>query len=113
MDDSERQQFQGVTLADENFDQFGETELLLGADARRDIVRAGILRGDNGNLYGELTAFGWTVAGMAIARRPCNELTYPAHLNSVESNQTNVRKRKSNGEFLDEVMSKNLRMLDM
>ena len=52
-----------LQLADKGFYMPNEIEILLGADVKSDIIRAGFVRGPPGTPSGELTAFGWTISG--------------------------------------------------
>ena len=50
-------------LADEQFDQPGEIELLLGQDVCRQLFLPGVKRGTKREPEARLTVFGWTIAG--------------------------------------------------
>lgn len=93
------QHLQAIKLADPFFDQPGEIEVLLGADARGEIIRAGVMKGAQGEPYGELTAFGWIISGavgqlhsdpLASHHAICKD---PSGVLEVED-QNKVQKRK-------------------
>ena len=78
-----------LKLADPSYHLPGEIDLLLGADAKVDILQEGLVKGPKGTPVGQLTVFGWIVWGPISSVRD----TVPVAVHHAQLNLESIVKR--------------------
>lgn len=76
---------ESIVLADPSYATPGHIDLLLGADIYEDIIRLGLRRGERGQPFAQLTAFGWILSGKINKEQSINTHLVSYHAD-IETN---------------------------
>ncbi|XP_063837162.1 uncharacterized protein LOC135086306 [Ostrinia nubilalis] len=87
IDQLDYSEFQGIELADPEYNRPNKIDILLGAEVFSQIIQEGIRKGSNGTLLAQSTSLGWILSGTVKLPNYQNAETLSLHCQLQESDE--------------------------